>query len=67
MDLDLVTILIGCGLVLTGAVFFGYPIGKRIGKREYAETCESHLTYEPCQPRRSSDILSAEFIEEVKR
>ena len=39
--MDLTLIFIGLMLVVTGAVFFGYPIGLMIGKNGWGESFEA--------------------------
>lgn len=74
--IDFMTILIGLGLMLTGALFFGYPIGLRHGAKMVADHVTNRLdASEPFlvrdarrrlmrKPARSKgDALNAEVIE----
>ncbi len=73
--MDLMTALIGIFLVWTGACFFGYPIGRIMGKRKALDTIADEYALIPKAFWKSSinsgdsddsEILNAEIIEEVK-
>lgn len=70
MTPDLTTLLIAFGLVATGALFFGYPLGLRHGAKMVADrVCRQADAQEPylvADARRRLDrrnILNAEVIE----
>ncbi|MGE3953532.1 MAG: hypothetical protein AB7F88_19785 [Pyrinomonadaceae bacterium] len=68
--IDFTMIAVGAGLVLTGAIFFGYPLGRRHGSKIQARNaCREMDRHGPAviasaQKRlRSRDVLEAEVIE----
>lgn len=68
--MDITTFLIGIGLMLTGAIFFGYPIGLKHGAKMVADrVCQSVDAKEPFLVRDARrrierrNILNAEVIE----
>jgi hypothetical protein len=64
--MDLVTIFIGLMLVVCGAVFFGFPIGSILGKREALKLNSQPPIFIEQQPEKlsvSDDVLEAEFLE----
>lgn len=68
--IDWMTLLIGFGLMLTGAVFFGYPLGLRHGSKMVADrVCKNLDAKEPSLVRaarkrlEARNILNAEVIE----
>ena len=71
--MDWTILVIGFLLVWTGANFFGYPIGKKVGRRQERRLREAQEMFfgEPTvvalarQRSADSDILSAEILEEV--
>ena len=65
--MDWMTFLIGIGLLLTGAVFVGYPIGLIRGKRQ-ADGAEAPEIYiYTCGCRSYSEIVSFVITKEEKR
>lgn len=62
--MDLTTLLIGLGLVWTGAAFFGYPVGRIVERKRILRERE----YDPtlvCRPNRKftkADVLDDEII-----
>jgi hypothetical protein len=67
--IDFTTLLIGFGLMLTGALFFGYPIGLKHGAKMVADQICKKTDEEPWlvrDARRRLDrrnVLNAEVIE----
>lgn len=56
--------LIGFGLVLTGAFFFGYPLGHLRGRRAvYREIRLNRGNYTP-RKKYCRDVLDAQFLED---
>lgn len=70
--MDWSILIIGFLLIWIGAYFFGYPIGKIVGKRQKQREFEENNVIYPLpecvkHPRRtvdSGDVLLAEYLEE---
>ncbi|MGD9564479.1 MAG: hypothetical protein AB7Q37_18915 [Pyrinomonadaceae bacterium] len=68
--IDFTIIFVGIGLVATGAIFIGYPIGFNRGHRQgYRQALRDAGRHEPVIIRRARrringrDVLNAEVIE----
>jgi hypothetical protein len=62
--MDLMTLLIGIGLVWTGAAFFGFPVGRIVERRRITRECEygPTLVCRPNQKFTKADVLDDEII-----
>lgn len=77
--MDWIEIFIGFGMVWTGAVLFGFPVGYAVGRRAVwneiekdfviIDSDENGFQTVPATQKRCNnfDVLDAKFIEEVKR
>lgn len=65
--MDWTLLFIAFSLAFVGAVFFGYPVGLIVGRRQLSRV-KTKLAFQPsCRCSVSSDILSAEILEEARR
>ncbi len=63
--MDLMTLLIGIGLVWTGAAFFGFPVGRIVERKRIRREFDRTDPTLVCHPNRkfvNADVLDDEII-----